>query len=62
MVFGFSHVECVRRLKIYHPSAKLLDIACRASEGEIINILRTFTKKKKLKKERMSKKERIRLK
>lgn len=41
---------------------KLFDIVCWVLEGEIINILRMFIKKKKLKKERMSKKEWIRLK
>lgn len=40
---------------------KLFDIVCWVLEGEIINILRMFIKKKKLKKERMSKKEWIRL-
>lgn len=41
---------------------KLFDIVCWVLEGEIINILRMFIKKKKLKKEKKMKKKWIRLK
>lgn len=49
MVFGFSYVECVRCFKIQYLFVKLFDIVCWVLEGEIINILRMFIKKKKIK-------------